>query len=106
MTVDLAFLQSRDGARRVFAGPGRGGFHHLGSHKCSEVTNVGMNHERGSTATPPSFGSLARLCHSILIALGNNMLYGWQVTSFETPGSTVLSSPLSPHINILTLIRL
>ena len=52
-----------------------------------------------ATTSPPSFVSLVRLCLSILIVLGVNMLYGWQVTSFEIPGSIVLSSPLKINIS-------
>ena len=46
---------------------------------------------------PPAFGSLARLCLPARIALGYNMLYGWKLASFESPGSMVLSSPPSEN---------
>ena len=52
---------------------------------------------------PPSFGSLARLCHSILNAPGVSINYCWQVAC---PGVYGSISPSTHKINISVLIRL
>ena len=60
MTIDLASLQSRDGARQVFAGPGGGVLNNLACHSHMTIDLASLQSRDGARRVFAGPGSLGR----------------------------------------------